>query len=285
MALNRREFTISSLHLFAASTVLPGCPQGDDDSAATDDDSVADDDTNSDDDTAGDDDSSSSSWADGGAAAIGNDYPDPFTGDDPDACELLCSAVLGPCYGTTFERKDISEGQPGLPMRIAFRVVDEQCNPVPDAEVDIWHTDVRGTYSGEDTVAMCTGGDELAESGHFFRGIQRSDAGGRADFDSCFPGWYPSRAIHIHFTVRRGDTAYLTSQLYFDTALIDDVLANHPAYEDRGLAQTRNEEDGILPQDNAAKYTFSWARMDDGVLMVWKTLVLRANVADPLCAE
>lgn len=280
----RRSFTGTAFRLLSASALLSACPAtGDDDSAtADDDDATGDDDDNVGDD---DDDSATSDWADGGAAAIGGPYPDPFDGDDPDACEVTCSSTLGPCYGETFVRKDISEGEPGLPMRVAIRLVDDQCQPIEGAEVDIWHTNWEGLYSGDDTAAMCTTGDEEALAGQWFRGVQTTDAAGRCDFDSCFPGWYPSRAIHIHFQIRQGGLESLTSQLYFDEKLNNEVLTLHPAYRSRGEAQTNNSEDGILPQENAAKYTFSWGRMDDGVLMVWKTIVVRSNAADPLCAE
>jgi protocatechuate 3,4-dioxygenase beta subunit len=132
---------------------------------------------------------------------------------------------------------------------------------------------------------MCTGDNAAALAGHWFRGVQRTDADGRCEFDSCFPGWYPSRAIHIHFQVRQNGNVSLTSQLYFEDALINDVLTTHPVYAERGEPRTTNAEDGLRPQENAASYTFAWARMEDGVLMVWRTLVVRSNPEDPLCAE
>ena len=275
---SRRDFARGGAAFFGTAALLPGCI------TATDDDSTADDDSTGDDDSVGDDDSASSLWATGGAAAVGGPYDDPFSVPDPAPCALLCSATLGPCYGETFDRKDISDGEPGLPMRIVFLVLDEACNPVPGAEVDIWHTSVIGLYSGDDTAQMCTDGNEAALQSHWFRGKQTADASGRVEFDSCFPGWYPSRALHIHLTVRVGGDNFVNSQLYFPHDLQDDVLVTHPDYSERGLAQVSNSEDGILPQEAGDAVLFRWARMDDGVLMVWKTLVVRSSLADPLCA-
>lgn len=224
-----------------------------------------------------------SDWATGGAAAVGGPYPDPFEGDVADSCDVTCSTILGPCYAQTFLRRDISEGQDGLPMRLSFRVVDDLCRPIDGAEVDIWHTSPTGHYSGEDALESCTSGDEVALAGQAFRGVQITDAHGRCDFDSCFPGWYTGRTPHVHVQVRLGEDKLVTTQLYFDQTLIDDVLTTHPVYEGRGAAQTSNAADGVLPHARAAEFTFPWARMDDGVLVVWKTVVVRSDLERTRC--
>ncbi len=226
-----------------------------------------------------------SGWATGGTAAMCAVYPDPFAGGIGKSCELLCSATLGPCYAETFERRDISEGTLGLPVRMAFLVVDETCAPVADAEVDIWHTSPDGLYSGEDASPTCTFDDPEAVAGHWFRGIQRTDQNGRADFDTCFPGWYSGRCIHIHITVRVGGTEYVTSQLVFDDGLCDEIIADQPIYSDRGARDTTNTTDGIMSQaDDLAAYTFETEHMSDGAMLAWKTLVLRSSTGQPLCA-
>jgi protocatechuate 3,4-dioxygenase beta subunit len=224
-------------------------------------------------------------WATGGTAAMCGVYPDPFERGPGNACELLCSATLGPCYDETFDRKDISEGANGLPMRMAFLVVDESCTPIEGAEVDVWHTSATGFYSGEEASPGCTLGDPEALAGHWFRGIQTTDANGRVDFDSCFPGWYAGRTIHIHLTVRVGGVEYVTSQLYWDDVLCDEIIASEPIYSDRGPRDRTNATDGIFPQGSGTAYLFETAHMDDGAMLAWKTLVIRSSLADPLCSE
>lgn len=60
--------------------------------------------------------------------------------------------VLGPCHDDMApEREDVSEGKGGVPMRLGLRIVDEQCQPVTDANLDIWHCDSVGVYSSEPT--------------------------------------------------------------------------------------------------------------------------------------
>jgi protocatechuate 3,4-dioxygenase beta subunit len=224
-------------------------------------------------------------WASGGTAAMCGNYPDPFADGIGNSCELLCSATLGPCYAQTENRQDISEGALGLPVRLAFLVVDEACTPVQDAEIDIWHTSADGLYSGEDASPNCTFGDPEAIAGHWFRGVQTTGRNGRADFDTCFPGWYSGRTIHIHLTVRVGGVEYVTSQLVFADTLCDEIVAEQPIYSDRGPRDTTNVTDGIMNQaDDIGAYTFETEHMSDGAMLAWKALVIRGARGEPLCA-
>lgn len=211
-------------------------------------------------------------WASGGTAAMTDKdtYPDPFTDPLGNACALTPAQTLGPCYAQTIEREDISEGNPGLPVRLAFLVVDTDCNPIPNASVDVWHTDVGGLYSGDDAIDMCTLNDPEAEAGRWYRGVQTGGADGKVYFDTCLPGWYGGRAIHIHYTVRVGDQEYLTSQLYFPQALIDEIFATHPDYAPLGQPDTSNAADGIY----VPTAELDWAQMTDGAMLASKVLVV-----------
>lgn len=224
------------------------------------------------------------SWATGGTAAMTGRYPDPFRAALGAACALTCATTAGPCYAKTIERKDISEGHDGLPMRLAFLLVDETCKPVKGATIDIWHTAPEGLYSGSDVSDFCTSGDAAARAARWFRGLQTSDANGRVDFDSCFPGWYSHRTIHIHIKVRINGTEYLTTQFVFDDALVDEIIATQPLYMDRGLRDTTNKTDLLFSSVSAADYTFQTERMADGAMLAWKVLVIRSSTATPLCS-
>ncbi|WP_235880298.1 protocatechuate 3,4-dioxygenase [Polyangium aurulentum] len=223
-------------------------------------------------------------WATGGTASMSGEYPDPFTDDLGTACALTCAMTLGPCYATTLARKDISENEAGLPMRLSLKVVNESCEPIEGATVDVWHTAPYGVYSGEDSVEMCTKNDEHALASRFFRGVQTTDADGRVDFDSCFPGWYSGRTIHIHFTVRVGPDEYVTSQLFFPDTLSDEIIATQPIYDERGARDTTNQNDGVIAADAAADYTLQTAKMPDGALQAWKVLVIRSSLATAQCS-
>jgi protocatechuate 3,4-dioxygenase beta subunit len=46
-------------------------------------------------------------------------------------------------------RRDITEGKPGVPLRMRVRVLHLTTGaPIPSAAVDVWHCDAQGVYSG-----------------------------------------------------------------------------------------------------------------------------------------
>jgi protocatechuate 3,4-dioxygenase beta subunit len=215
---------------------------------------------------------SNNGWASGGTASMTDkrSYPDPFQDPLGNACTLTTQMTLGPCYAETIDREDISEGGPGLPVRLAFLVVDESCNPVPNATVDVWHTNIEGIYSGGDASAMCTLNDPEAVAGKWYRGMQTGGADGKVYFDTCFPGWYGGRAIHIHFQVRVGAQVYRTSQIFWPQAIVDEIFATHPEYVGFGQPDTSNAADGIHEASTEVEY----AQMTDGAMLAWKVVVV-----------
>jgi len=62
-----------------------------------------------------------------------------------DMCRLTADQEEGPYFFSAPERRDIREDRPGLPLILAFRVVDaESCTPLEHALVDVWHCDAHG---------------------------------------------------------------------------------------------------------------------------------------------
>lgn len=218
---------------------------------------------------------SAGAWASGGTKAMTDaaTYPSPF-GVPAASCILAATATAGPCTEAADQvRKDVSEGYTGLPLRLALRVVDAACAPVAGATVKIWHTQIAGSYSGDTpNPGMCLK-NQADSAKHYFRGMQTTDADGRVDFDSCFPGWYRGRAIHIHYTVTRDGKSY-TSQLVFDQALINEIFTTHAEYKDYGLPDTPNASDNVVGNANLASFTLTTARMTDGAMMASKQLVV-----------
>lgn len=137
----------------------------------------------------------------------------------------------------------------GVPLQLALQVSQlrgNQCQPLAGAIVDIWHCDAAGVYSGVADPSFNTAGQK------FLRGYQVTDATGKVQFVTIYPGWYPGRTVHIHFKVRAkspsGKPYEFTSQLYFDDALTDRVHAQAP-YAQRRQRTTRNNRDGIYSRD------------------------------------
>lgn len=232
-----------------------------------------------------------SAWASGGTKMIGNPsrFPDPFGADLGTACVLTCMTTIGPCHAASPERVDVSDGWAGLPLRLAIRVVDASCEPVEGAIVEIWHTNHTGGYSGQ-IVAMCSN-DEDDTDKQFFRGFQRTGSDGRVDFDTCYPGWYRGRAVHIHLRVMTGDydaddraMSAVTTQLLFSDATNAGIFESHGDYKAYGQPDTTLETDNIVgAESDKSRYLFDVQRMEDGVMFASKTLVIRQDLDAEVC--
>lgn len=222
-----------------------------------------------------------SDWAFGGTAAMTMKgcYPNPFA-QGASSCALVCSTTEGPCTTEDSpEREDVSEGLTGLPVRMMLRFVDTDCNPIEGAEVRVWHTKVDGVYSGPTpSGAFCYGDQPDAASQMFFRGTQVSGADGVVAFDSCFPGWYSSRAVHVHFQVTLADSTWVVSQLIWDDALVDEICGSHPDYAEFGQPDTTSANDTVFGgTDDIEAYTFEVERMADGAMLAYKTITVKSG--------
>jgi protocatechuate 3,4-dioxygenase beta subunit len=186
-----------------------------------------------------------------GAATLLRGIPAPA--QDKPACVVRPQQMEGPYFvDTGLNRSDIrsdpatSAVKPGVPLQLTFRVsrVDGGvCAPLPNAHIELWQCDALGVYSG----VRDPSGDTTGQK--FLRGYQLSDTAGTARFTTIYPGWYPGRTVHLHFTIRAGRSSNrrdeFTSQLYFDDALSDRVFANAP-YASRGQRSVKNAGDGIF---------------------------------------
>lgn len=204
----------------------------------------------------------------GGTRAISaGALPPPVFRERPN-CTATLAQTLGPCHVNGVPvRSDVTEGKPGLPMRVAFRLVRaSDCSPFEGADVEIWHTDHRGIYSGRAAAAMCTLDDAEAVQGLAFRGRQVTAADGSATFLTVYPGWYTGRTIHIHCRIAVDGRELLVSQVYFDDSLSDIIYGQHPEYEGRSDRDTRNDDDGIIPARDPENYIFDFEKLEGGVL-------------------
>jgi protocatechuate 3,4-dioxygenase beta subunit len=168
-------------------------------------------------------------------------------------CVVRPEITIGPYFvDEQLERSDIrsnssdSSIKEGVPLTLNINVAsvsDASCTPVEGAQVDIWHCDALGQYSGVST----PGSDSTGQD--FLRGYQLTDANGSVQFQTIYPGWYSGRAVHIHFTIRTraadGADYQFTSQFFFDDTLTDQVHALEP-YASKGQRDTRNSNDTIF---------------------------------------
>jgi len=136
----------------------------------------------------------------------------------------------------------VKEGVP-LTLNISVASVGENsCTSIEGAQVDIWHCDAKGQYSGVSDQGFDTTGQK------YLRGYQLTDASGAVKFQTIYPGWYSGRAVHIHITIRtkgaNSEDYQFTSQFFFDDTLTDQVHSLEP-YVTKGQRDTRNSNDNI----------------------------------------
>ena len=78
----------------------------------------------------------------------------------------------------------------------------------------------------------------------FLRGHQRSNAAGKAEFLTIFPGWYRGRTPHIHMKVHVGGDEVHTGQVFFNEKVTAAVYTQAP-YRSRGQYDTPHSRDMI----------------------------------------
>lgn len=169
-------------------------------------------------------------------------------------CLLTPEATEGPYWvDDALTRRNITEGKPGTPLVIRFTVLNARtCQPIGNADVEIWHCDALGNYSGVNGATT-----------RFLRGHQQSDRSGKATFVTIFPGWYRGRTPHIHMKVNVGGSAVHTGQVFFNERVAAAVYRQSP-YASRGQADTPHAADGIYEQAGGSTAELKLTRRTGG---------------------
>lgn len=170
----------------------------------------------------------------------------PIDKDGNESCLRSPSETKGPFPNKTpaeLVRENIIGDRKGIPLLIQLRLLEKgnDCKPLANAHVDIWHCDAHGHYSEYGGMRMQRT-DYTSE--HFLRGRQTSDAEGQVSFISIFPGWYPGRAPHIHLEVfSENGRSLLVSQIGFPE---QDCHTVYKTEHYHGPADQDNETDNIF---------------------------------------
>lgn len=166
----------------------------------------------------------------------------------PSSCSVTNSETEGPfptkspaSYATT----NIVSDRTGTPLtiKVYIRNVNASCAVIKGAIVDIWHCDAAGNYSQY-------GGTQMQSTNYtsvnFLRGRQTTDANGMAAWTSIYPGWYSSRAPHIHVHVyNSAGTSLLVTQIAFPED-VSKVVYAQGVYASKGQADTSNAKDNVF---------------------------------------
>ena len=120
---------------------------------------------------------------------------------------------LGPFYKREAPNTSVlrAPNDPGMPLAISGVVYDTRGDVVPDAKLEIWHTDYLGHYDNE---------------GYRYRAVLNPGTKASYAIDSVMPGHYPDRVCqHVHYLVTAPGHKPLITQLYFAT---DPVFEGDP---------------------------------------------------------
>lgn len=192
-------------------------------------------------------------------------------------CVLTPEATEGPYWvEDTMTRRDIREGKPGLPLQIRFTIVNARsCRAIRGADVEIWHANAEGAYSGFDGASAGgpPGGGIARTSTRYLRGHQKTDRQGRAEFLTVFPGWYPGRTPHIHLKVHVGGDVVHTGQVFFDERITAAVY-RRPPYRARGQADTPHAADSVYDQAGGSRAQLKLTKRPNGARGHLGTIVI-----------
>lgn len=162
-------------------------------------------------------------------------------------CVLIPSETAGPfpldlTENTTFFRQDIRESQPGVQLNLRLKILGlDNCAPMENVRVNIWHCTNEGYYSGYDN-QMNPGQAGLT----YLRGYQYTDSNGEVEFITVFPGWYNGRICHIHFQVHVNSNYSAVSQLGFDTTTKNAIYAANPSLYPNGSDPMTWQSDNVF---------------------------------------
>ena len=161
--------------------------------------------------------------------------------------------------------------------------VANDCAPLANALVEIWHCDHLGEYSG----FVGGNGHQEEDNGTFLRGGRMTDANGQCDITSIWPGHYVSRAVHVHMRVHTDvtltDDSYTggeiihTGQLFFDPDINTEIQATSP-YAENTTPETQLSDDSIYDDGGASSGLLTLTALGDSVPDGYKaTLTVGVN--------
>jgi hypothetical protein len=160
----------------------------------------------------------------------------------PPNCVLIPSETAGPfpldlTENQFYFRQDVTEDRTGVRHDLKIKVIGlENCLPMPNVRVNIWHCDKDGNYSGYGNQSGLT----------YLRGYQYADANGEVNFVTIFPGWYTGRICHIHFQVWVSSVYAAISQLTYPLAEKNEIYAAHEDLYTKGTDPLSFNQDGIF---------------------------------------
>lgn len=190
-------------------------------------------------------------------------------------CAVTPSETKGPFPIKTPSQlvlENIKSDRVGIALLINIKIENRNnnCQPLPNAFVDVWHCDKDGNYSEY-------GGTQMQQtdysSVHFLRGRQTTNSNGEVSFISIYPGWYQGRAPHIHVEVLSSNgSSLLVTQIAFPENISSEVYAS-TNYVAHGQADTSNQRDNIFSDSLSSEMATITGNLTDGYTLT-KTIIV-----------
>lgn len=179
---------------------------------------------------------------------------------DSGSCVLIPSETAGPfpldlTDNSFYFRQDVRESEQGVQLNLKLKILGlDNCLPMPNVRVNIWHCSAEGDYSGYNS--------EVGQT--YLRGYQMTDVNGEVEFVTIFPGWYPGRVCHIHFQVYVSSMYAAISQLAFPDSEKDAIYSANPSLYPDGVDPVSIQSDGVFADGYAYQLATLTANSNGG---------------------
>ena len=162
-------------------------------------------------------------------------------------CTLIPSETSGPfpldlTTNSYYFRQDVRENKTGVQLNLKLKIIGlDDCLPMQNVRVNIWHCDKDGLYSGYSQP------NNAGQAGlTYLRGYQMTDSNGEVELITIFPGWYNGRICHIHFQVYVSSVYAAVSQLTYDIAEKNALYAANASLYTKGADPTSYNNDNVF---------------------------------------
>jgi protocatechuate 3,4-dioxygenase beta subunit len=169
-----------------------------------------------------------------------------------EASQASPEMVEGPFYSNGGEyRANLREGQQGQKLDLTITVVNaENGEPYAGVDIDLWHCNATGHYSGYDVdpdalPENISNGQPATNDDTYLRGKLTTNAQGQVTFQTIYPAWYTLRTPHIHLKIFEGDNCNTTTQLYFPEDVSQELYST-PEYARNATQDTYNKTDPVF---------------------------------------
>lgn len=201
---------------------------------------------------------------------------DTIVTETPEDCGVSPKETKGPFPNKTpsnYVRENIIGDRKGIALLVTMTILNknDDCSPLADTMVDVWHCDNQGKYSEYGGYGIQA--EDLTRE-HFLRGRQTTDMNGQVSFITIFPGYYRGRAPHIHIEVL--DTtkkSLLVTQIAFPEDICNTV---YKTQNYQGTDYISNTSDMVFR--DSLQYNMSDSvkgNIKDGYILL-KTIVVNA---------